>query len=444
MAALCSYPVASVSGALRPPGDKSISHRALILGALAVGKSSISGLLEGEDVLATAAALRAMGATIERREDGVWEVDGVGVGGLLEPARVLDVGNSGTGARLLMGLVAGHDFTTVLSGDASLQSRPMGRVITPLERIGARFSARDGARLPVTVTGAASPLPIEYELPVASAQVKSAVLLAGLNTPGITSVIEPTPTRDHSEHLLRHFGAKVVVEERSQGGRRIALTGQPELRPRAVTVPGDPSSAAFPVVAALLHPGSRLKVKGVGLNPLRAALFDTLRDMGAEITELNQRVEQGEAVADLEVVGGGLRGIEVPPERAPAMIDEYPVLAVAAAYGEGRTVMRGIGELRVKESDRIDAMLKGLQALGVEVEEFEDGLAVTGGGGKLPAVPGAQVESRMDHRIAMSFLVYGSAANNPVTVDDGDIIDTSFPGFAELMNGLGARIEPAP
>jgi 3-phosphoshikimate 1-carboxyvinyltransferase len=440
---LRSHPTAQINGRVRPPGDKSISHRALILGSQAVGETFIHGLLEGEDVLATAAALRAMGADIERDGNGVWHVHGLGVGGLLEPLDIVDAGNSGTAVRLLMGLVAGHGFPTVFTGDASLRSRPMARVTEPLSLMGAHFESREGGRLPITVVGSKQPLPITYELPVASAQVKSALLLAALNTPGRTTVIEPAPTRDHSEHLLRHFGADVEVEELDGGGRRISLAGQPELAPQTVRVPGDPSSAAFPAVAALIHPGARLTIEGVGLNPLRAALFQTLRDMGADIREDNSRVEQGERVADLEISGGPLHGIVVPPERAPAMIDEYPILAVAAACAEGTTVMRGIGELRVKESDRIAAMVAGLDALGVGVEEFDDGMAVTGAAGMPPANAGASIATMMDHRIAMSFLVYGSAATSPVSIDDGAMIDTSFPGFVEMMNGLGARIGPA-
>jgi 3-phosphoshikimate 1-carboxyvinyltransferase len=434
---------AGLRGAIAVPGDKSISHRALILGALCVGESTIHGLLEGQDVLATAQALRAYGAHVTRGEDAIWRVNGLGVGGLMAPGDVLDLGNSGTGVRLLLGLAASHGLTSVFTGDASLRQRPMQRVITPLQQMGARFEAAAGGRLPITVIGTDRAMPIEYRLPVASAQIKSAVLLAGLNAPGITTVVEPRPSRDHTEHLLRHFGAEVEVSTDADGARRIALTGQPELRPQIVQVPGDPSSAAFPIAAALLVPGSDITIKDVGLNPLRAALLDTLRDMGAEITEQNRRRHQGEAIADLRVRAGPLRGIEVPPERAPAMIDEYPVLAALAAFADGPTVMRGIGELRVKESDRITAMANGLGALGVTVEELEDGLIVQGGNGAAPVRDDVCIDTEMDHRIAMSFLVYGLGAQGPVRVAGCEMIETSFPGFAALMNGLGGRIEVA-
>ena len=432
-------------GSIAVPGDKSISHRALILGALCVGETVVHGLLEGEDVLATAQALRAYGADIQRSESeagGVWRINGLGVGGLLAPGDVLDLGNSGTGARLLLGLAASHGITSVFTGDASLRQRPMQRVITPLQQMGGQFEAAEGGRLPITVVGSNRLTPIDYRLPVASAQIKSAVLLAGLNAPGVTTVIEPRPCRDHTEHLLRHFGAQVTVDEDQDGGRRIALTGQPELRPQTVHVPGDPSSAAFPIAAALLVPGSDVTITGVGLNPLRAALLDTLRDMGAQITEQNRRQDQGEPIADLRVRHGQLHGIEVPLERAPAMIDEYPVLAALAAFAKGPTVMRGIAELRVKESDRIAAMAKGLSALGVAVEELQDGLIVQGHDGPAPAKAGVSIDTEMDHRIAMSFLIYGLGAQGPVRVAGCEMIETSFPGFAVLMTGLGARIEP--
>jgi 3-phosphoshikimate 1-carboxyvinyltransferase len=443
VSSLVAHPAAPLNGAIDPPGDKSISHRALILGACCVGETVIEGLLESADVMATARALAAFGAEIERGDGGRWHVHGVGVGGLMPPADVLDLGNSGTGVRLLLGLAASHDLTATFTGDASLRGRPMERAMAPLRQLGARFEAREGGRLPVTVKGAAEPLPIEYRLPVASAQVKSAVLLAGLNAPGITTVIEPRPSRDHTENLLRHFGAEMAVTAIDGGGRRIALHGQPELTPRAVRVPGDPSSAAFAVAAALIVPGSEITVRGVGLNPLRAALFDTLREMGAEIAESERRQLQAEPMADLRVRAGALHGIEVPPERAPAMIDEYPILAVVAAFAEGETVMRGIEELRVKESDRIAAMVGGLRALGVEVEELPDGLVVRGGRVPAPAPAGVVIETDMDHRIAMSFLVYGLGAAAPVTVAGCQMIDTSFPGFAQAMAGLGARLAPA-
>jgi 3-phosphoshikimate 1-carboxyvinyltransferase len=425
-----------LAGQIDVPGDKSISHRALMLGALAVGETAITGLLAGDDVLHTAACMRALGAEIARGEDGVWRVAGLGVGGLVEPDRVLDMGNSGTGVRLLMGLVASHPMTAIFTGDASLCRRPMARVTTPLAQMGARFVGRSGGRLPLAVVGTADALPIEYRLPVASAQVKSAIILAGLNTPGETTVIEPEPTRDHSERLLRHFGAEVRVEDDSDGARRVTLVGQPELRAADVVVPGDPSSAAFPTVAALIVPGSEVRIRNVGTNPLRTGLFTTLAEMGADIAFAEARIAGGEPVADLVVRAGGLKGVEVPAERAPSMIDEYPILAVAAACAEGTTIMRGLAELRVKESDRLAAMARGLAANGVAVEELPDGLIVHGRG--RPPAGGALVATEMDHRIAMSFLVLGLAAECAVTVDDDAMIDTSFPGFAALMGGLGA------
>jgi 3-phosphoshikimate 1-carboxyvinyltransferase len=428
-------------GAISVPGDKSISHRALILGGLAVGRTRVEGLLEGEDVLNTAAAMRAFGARVERGADGAWLVDGVGVGGLGEPAGVLDLGNSGTGARLLMGVAATQPITTFFSGDASLRRRPMARVAEPLRRMGARIVSREGCRLPLALTGAAEVLPVEYALPVPSAQVKSAVLLAGLASAGATTVVEKEATRDHTERMLRHFGAKVAVEELAGGGRRVTLTGQPELAGAALTVPGDPSSAAFPVVAALLVPGSELRVEGVGMNPLRAGLYETLAEMGASLEVANRRQTGGEEIADLVVRGSALSGVDVPPERAPRMIDEYPILAVAAAFAKGRTVMRGLAELRVKESDRLTAIAEGLAACGARLTVEGDTLTVEGTG----AAPagGATIAARLDHRIAMAFLVMGLAAQSPVRIDDGETINTSFPGFVDLMNRAGARIEPA-
>ena len=435
---LVSSRVAALSGSVRVPGDKSISHRALMFGALAVGESVIEGLLEGEDVLCTAAAMRALGAEVERREDGTWRVRGRGVGGLAEPDGVLDMGNSGTGARLLAGLVATHPFTSFFTGDASLRSRPMRRVIEPLTSMGAQFVARDGGRLPMAVIGASRPLPISYELPVASAQVKSAILLAGLNTPGETTVIERHATRDHTELMLRNFGATVTVVDLPDGGRAITLVGQPELLARPVLVPSDPSSAAFPAVAALICPGSDLLLPGIGINPLRTGLYATLAEMGANIELVNSRTEAGEPVADLRIRHSELKGVVVPPERAPSMIDEYPILAMAAACAHGTTRMRGLAELRVKESDRLAAIARGLEACGVGVEEDKDSLTVHGVG--RPPQGGGLVATHFDHRIAMSFLVLGMASAEPVTVDDATAIDTSFPGFAALMNGLGAKI----
>ena len=426
-----------LSGTAEVPGDKSVSHRALILGALAVGETRITGLLEGEDVLGTAAAMRAFGAEVTRTGPGAWVVHGVGVGGLAEPVDVIDCGNSGTGVRLVMGMMATCPIAATFTGDASLRRRPMGRILDPLSLFGARSLGRSGGLLPLTLSGAAQPVPVEYRLPVASAQVKSAVLLAGLNAPGETVVIEEVPTRDHTERMLAGFGASLAVEEVPEG-RAIRLTGQPELLPQVVAVPRDPSSAAFPVAAALICPGSEVLVPGVGLNPTRAGLLTTLAEMGADIVHENARKEGGEPVADLRVRASALKGVEVPPERAASMIDEYPVLAALAAFAEGDTVMRGVGELRVKESDRISAMVAGLGACGVAVTEHEDGMTVHGrGAGGVPG--GATVATHLDHRIAMSFLVLGFGAQAPVTVDDAGPIATSFPSFRPLMEGLGAR-----
>jgi 3-phosphoshikimate 1-carboxyvinyltransferase len=420
------------------PGDKSISHRALILGALAVGETRITGLLEGQDVLDTGRAMRAFGATVEQTGAGAWRVQGVGVGGFQEPADVVDHGNSGTGVRLVMGAMATTDITSTFTGDASLRARPMGRVTDPLALFGAEARGRRGGRLPITLTGAANPMPVQYTVPVPSAQVKSAVLLAGLNAPGETVVIEHEPTRDHTERMLAGFGAEVRIEETPEG-RVITLRGQPELRPRALAVPRDPSSAGFPVAAALLVEGSEVELPGIGLNPTRAGLFTTLAEMGADIGYENRREEGGEPVADLRVRFSALSGIEVPPERAASMIDEYPVLAALAAAADGATVMRGIKELRVKESDRIDAMARGLEACGIKVEEGVDYLIVHGRGPGGVA-GGATVASRLDHRIAMAFLCLGLAARAPVTVDDAGPIATSFPDFVGLMRGLGANL----
>jgi 3-phosphoshikimate 1-carboxyvinyltransferase len=437
---LTSGTAGALNGRARVPGDKSMSHRALILGSLAIGRSYIRGLLEGDDVLRTAAAMSALGATLGRGADGAWSIDGVGIGGLAEPEEMLDLGNSGTGARLLMGVVAAHDITAFFTGDASLRRRPMARVAEPLSRMGARIVARDGGRLPLAVIGAAAPLPIEYRLPVPSAQVKSAVLLAGLGAPGATTVIEPLATRDHSERMLRHFGAAVTVAAEAGDARRITLHGQPELRAADLTVPGDPSSAAFPAVAALLMPGSQVVIESVGVNPLRTGLFDTLREMGADLAFTNERVAGGEPIADIAVRATRLRGVEVPAERAPRMIDEYPILAVAAAFARGRTVMHGLAELRVKESDRLGAIAQGLAACGVNLAVSGDTLAVEGA--DAPPAGGAAIATRLDHRIAMAFLVLGMAARQPTRIDDSETIGTSFPGFVALMNGLGARIAP--
>jgi 3-phosphoshikimate 1-carboxyvinyltransferase len=434
-------PRAPLTGKIRVPGDKSISHRALMLGALAVGRTEISGLLEGEDVLATAAAINALGAHAMPAGDGRWTVDGVGIAGLAEPEDLLDLGNSGTAARLLIGILATHPITAFVTGDASLRRRPMGRVVEPLSRIGARFVAREGARLPLAISGAANPVPISYRLPVPSAQVKSAVLLAGLNTPGTTTVIESQPTRDHTERMLQHFGATVMTEPVEGGGKRITLEGCPELAAAPIAVPGDPSSAAFPLIAALTVPGSEVTIEGVGVNPLRTGLFECLREMGADLVLLNERDEGGEPVADLRVRAGILKGADIPAERAPRMIDEYPILAVAAACARGRTVMRGLAELRVKESDRLTAISTGLAACGVSVAVDGDSLTVEGRGG--PPEGGALIATQLDHRIAMAFLVLGLATRLPVRIDDAAPIATSFPGFLPLINGLGGTIGKA-
>ena len=426
----------ALTGKVRVPGDKSISHRALILGALAVGETRISGLLEGEDVLNTARAMRALGATVERTGNFAWSVRGVGVSGFAPPAAPLDFGNSGTGCRLVMGAVAGCPITAVFDGDASLRSRPMRRVLDPLELMGARLGAgSQGGRLPLTLTGAHDPLPLVYRTPVASAQIKSAVLLAGLAAPGVTTVIESEASRDHTELMLRHFGADIVSSQDGSHGRRIELTGQPELHGAEVTVPADPSSAAFPLVAALIVEGSDLVLSDVMTNRLRTGLFTTLREMGGKIEESDVRSDAGEPMARLRVCASKLRGIEVPPERAPSMIDEYMVLAVAASFAEGTTIMRGLQELRVKESDRLEATAAMLRVNGVKVEVSDDDLIVEGRG----HVPGGGlVATHMDHRIAMSALVMGLASDKPVGVDDTSFIATSFPDFIPMMRSIGA------
>jgi len=435
---VAARPLAPLSGKIRVPGDKSISHRALMLGALAVGRTQISGLLDGEDVQATAAAINALGAHASPTGDGRWVVNGVGIGGLIEPEDLLDLSNSGTSARLLLGILATHPITAFVTGDTSLRRRPMGRVVAPLSRIGAHFVTREGARLPLAISGTADPVPISYQLPVPSAQVKSAVLLAGLNAPGTTTVIEPQPTRDHTERMLRHFGATVTTEPVEGGGKRIAIDGYPELAAAPITVPGDPSSAAFPLIAALIVPGSDVTIEGVGINPLRIGLIECLREMGADIALLNERDEGGEPVADLRARAGTLKGADIPAERAPRMIDEYAILAVAAACARGRTVMRGLTELRVKESDRLSAIGAGLDACGVRVAVDGDMLTVEGDGG--PPEGGALIATQLDHRIAMAFLVLGLAARLPVRINDSAPIATSFPGFLSLMNRLGGTM----
>jgi 3-phosphoshikimate 1-carboxyvinyltransferase len=424
----------ALKGRARVPGDKSISHRALIFGALTVGETRICGLLEGEDVINTANAMRALGARLERTGEGAWRVHGVGVGGFRTPDGVLDFGNSGTGCRLTMGAAAGCAISATFDGDASLRRRPMKRILEPLGLIGARaVNISDGGRL----TGAHDPIPIVYRTPVPSAQIKSAVLLAGLAAPGETTVVETEASRDHTERLLKHFGAEVRIEAEGAQGRKITVRGEPELAPAPVVVPADPSSAAFPMVAASIVPGSEVILTDVMTNPLRTGLIVTLREMGADIEALDTRAAGGEEVADLRVRASMLRGVEVPAARAPSMIDEYPVLAVAASFAQGTTVMRGLKELRVKESDRLSAVADGLKANGVEVEIDADDLIVHGKG---RAPGGGLVATHMDHRIAMAFLVMGLASDKPVRVDDAGFIATSFPGFTAVMRGLGADL----
>ncbi|MDX2144741.1 MAG: 3-phosphoshikimate 1-carboxyvinyltransferase [Rhodospirillaceae bacterium] len=431
-------------GAIRVPGDKSISHRALIMGALAVGETVITGLLEGDDVLRTASVMRALGAKVERLaagQDVTWHVWGRGVGGLSEPDDILDMGNSGTGARLIAGLLAAYPFTSVMTGDASLRRRPMNRVIKPLSQTGAAFYSRAGGMLPMTIVGARMPAPLHYDSPIASAQVKSAVLLAGLHAPGATTVTEPAASRDHTERMFRHFGVNVECGPIALGSEKYKVTiiGQPELSGRPVVVPGDPSSAAFPMVAALLIPGSEILIENVGLNPLRIGLFDTLREMGASLEIINQRLDAGEPVADIKVKASVLRGINVPPTRAPSMIDEYPILAIAAACADGETRMEGLAELRVKESDRLAAMVNGLVACGVDARAEGDTMIVRGTG--KPPKGHATIAVNLDHRIAMAFLVLGQVSADPIAIDDVAAIATSFPDFVPLMSKLGATLQ---
>jgi 3-phosphoshikimate 1-carboxyvinyltransferase len=433
---LQAEPSGPLKGQVRVPGDKSISHRSLILGLLAVGETRVSGLLEGEDVLRTATAARALGATVDHLGPGEWRVRGMGVGTLLEPRDVLDFGNAGTGSRLMMGVVGGHPIRATFDGDASLRKRPMGRILEPLKRMGVTvIAAAEGNRVPLTIQGAKDSIPIEYTTPVASAQIKSAVLFAGLNAPGETVVIEPEASRDHTETMLAYFGAEIRSEAHGAHGRRITLKGRPELTPRPIVVPADPSSAAFPIVAALLVPGSDIIVQSVMMNPLRTGLITTLKDMGASIEELDSRIEGGERVADLRIRHSALTGVNVPAERAPSMIDEYPILAVAAAFATGETRMNGLQELRVKESDRLAAVADGLAANGVSHEIVGDDLIVSGHG--KAATGGGLVATHMDHRIAMSFLVMGLASVKPVKVDDTSFIATSFPDFVPMMTRLG-------
>ncbi|MGB3580158.1 MAG: 3-phosphoshikimate 1-carboxyvinyltransferase [Roseiarcus sp.] len=424
-----------LKGRVRPPGDKSISHRAFLFGLLACGETKVEGLLEGDDVLGTGKACEALGAVIERLGPGQWRIRGPGLGAILPPRETLDFGNAGTGARLMMGVVGGHGITATFDGDASLRKRPMRRILDPLRLMGAQvLSEAEGGRCPIVLKGARDPAPIEYRTPVASAQIKSAVLLAGLNAPGATTVIEAQASRDHTEKMLAHFGAEVAVAPEGEG-RRITLVGRPELRPATVVVPADPSSAAFPIVAALIVPGSDIVVEGVMMNPLRTGLLKTLGEMGAHIEALDRRLEGGEEVADLRVRHGTLRGVDVPAARAPSMIDEYPILAVAAAFASGATRMRGLNELRVKESDRLAAVAAGLEAAGVDCAIDGDDLTVEGGRPR----GGGMVSTQMDHRIAMSFLVMGLASLEPMAVDDVAMIATSFPDFGPTMEQLGAK-----
>lgn len=442
MNALIARKSAPLKGIARVPGDKSISHRALMFGALTIGETMISGLLEGEDVLHTAAAMRAMGAKIEKGADGLWRIYGVGVGGLRQPGAPLEMGNSGTSARLLIGLVGGHPVRATFTGDPSLSKRPMKRVMTPLEMMGVTFEATNGDKLPLTLTGPEDVLAIEYRLPVASAQVKSAILLAGLNARGATTVIEAVPTRDHTENMLRHFGVEVETQTLEDGAQAIRLRGQQMLQPGAVDVPGDPSSAAFPAVAAAITQGSEIRLSGVGVGERRNGLYVTLREMGADIEFQHERVQGGEKVADIIVRGNApLKGIRVDPARVPSMIDEFPALAMAAACAEGTTVMTNLAELRVKESDRLLMVAEGLKACGVSLEMGEDSLTVHGNG--KPPKGGAAIKTALDHRIAMSFLVLGGVTDEPVKIDDAAPIRTSFPNFTALMNDLGCAIGPA-
>ncbi|WP_068311491.1 3-phosphoshikimate 1-carboxyvinyltransferase [Polycladidibacter hongkongensis] len=427
----------ALKGTLKVPGDKSISHRSLMFGALAIGQTRIHGLLESEDVIGTANAMNAVGAVCERREDGSWTVDGVGLGSLLEPIAPIDFGNAGTGARLCMGIFAAHPISVMMIGDASLSGRPMGRVLNPLREMGLEVIARQGDRLPAAIRGSDAPAPMTYRVPMASAQVKSAVLLAGLNTPGTTTVIEPVATRDHTEKMLKGFGADLSVEINEAGERVITLQGQPKLSAQEVVVPGDPSSAAFPIVAALITPGSEITVENVLLNEHRIGLITTLLEMGADISISNERESGGEKIGDITARHSQLKGVTVPAERAPAMIDEYPILAIAAAFAQGETVMLGLDELRVKESDRLAAVARGLEANNIPCVEGEDTLTVTGGANN---IGGGTVVTHLDHRIAMSFLVLGLAAHKPVAVDDAAPIATSFPTFLELVGTLGGEI----
>ena len=437
---MSSKRVTNLRGHANVPGDKSISHRSLILGALSIGKTKIHGLLEGQDVIDTAKAMSSFGALVKKHKNGEWTVDGFGVGGFAEPEKVIDCGNSGTGVRLIMGAMSTSDVTATFTGDASLNKRPMARITEPLNLFGAKtFSRRDG-KLPITVVGSEAPIPITYQTPVASAQIKSAILFAGLNSPGTTTVIEKEKTRDHTERMLKGFGANIISEQTSEGNI-IKLEGYPELKAQEIRVPRDPSSAAFPVCAALITEGSDILVPNIGLNPTRSGLFDTLKEMNANITFENENSQGGEPVADIRAkFSPDMRGIDVPPERAASMIDEYPILSVVAAFAKGKTMMRDVHELRVKESDRIDAMAKGLKSNGLKIEEGEDWWSVEGR--EIDGVNGGGLcETFLDHRIAMSFLVMGMASKRAVTIDDSSPITTSFPSFESLMAQIGANFQ---
>ena len=431
-----SHRADALSGTVRAPGDKSISHRSLILGAMAEGTTTVTGLLEGADILSTAVAMQDFGAKVTRQKDGSWTVIGCGEAGFTSPKGDVDCGNAGTGVRLIMGAAAGYKLSATFTGDASLSSRPMGRVLDPLSEMGVSYTAQDGGRLPATFTSDGALSPLDYTPPHASAQVKSAILLAGLNTDGITTVNEPTLSRDHTENMLKAFGAQVTVKPQGEG-QKVSVTGPVTLKATTVNVPGDPSSAAFPIIAALTTPGSDIIIENVMMNPTRTGLFETLTEMGAYLRSDNFRTSGGEIIADIHVKYSKLHGVTVPENRAPSMIDEYPILAVAAAYASGTTIMRGIAEMRVKESDRISATVALLEANGVETTEYEDGFAVKGG----PVAGGGTVTTHHDHRIAMSALILGLNTAQPVSIDDGAMIATSFPTFFELMNGLGAKIE---
>jgi 3-phosphoshikimate 1-carboxyvinyltransferase len=439
---ICSNPSNSLNGSITVPGDKSISHRALMIGTLATGETIINGLLEGEDVKATIKAMRQLGASIECRDgpDGkLWHIHGRGIGGIVEPKNVLDLGNSGTAARLITGIIASHDITATIVGDSSLSSRPMQRVLDPLRNIGAQFFVRSGDKLPITINGTNQALPNDVTLQVASAQVKSAILLAGLNTAGHTVLIEPSPSRDHTEKMLSYFGAEISTKKIKNGSRKIILVGQPELTGRRIIIPGDISSAAFIIVGALITPGSNVEIKNVGINPLRTGLLDSLNEMGADLKILKVRENTNEQVADIQIKYKQLKGVTIPADRAPSMIDEYPILSIAASVAQGTSVFEGVGELRVKESDRLTAMAEGLKDCGVMTNTTTNSLTITGTGGR--PLGGVTIASQLDHRIAMSYLVLGLVSKTPISIDDADPIETSFPGFINLMNQLGANME---